>query len=173
MTIALRHFAPKKASRYIWELLRVIAAMCLLALSGPCSAQAAAPKISISWDAQSLSHNIGRADKMAWSANPRQDKEGFLSYGPYYNGARGSGPEGHVAMWQMAIDNNTADTPSRCVSKWSMPTLAGKSSRRARFCAPNGKPPTGSSGFRCLFGGTRAASTIAWSFAHGGMEHPL
>jgi hypothetical protein len=66
----------------------------------------ACPTAQLTWSAQALSHNIGRADGDGWSANIAQDEEGHLQYGPYTTQvAAGT----HTAVWNLMIDNNTAD----------------------------------------------------------------
>jgi hypothetical protein len=60
----------------------------------------------LSWSAQSLPHNIGRADADGWSANTVQDSAGFLQYGPYTTQVF---PGAHTAVWNLMIDNNTAN----------------------------------------------------------------
>jgi len=53
-----------------------------------------------------LGHRIGRADGEGWSANMQQDKEGFLSFGPYVKNLP-------LGAWKVSfpliIDNNSAD----------------------------------------------------------------
>jgi hypothetical protein len=61
--------------------------------------------VSQRWSAQSLPHQIGRADADGWSASTTQDVAGFLQYGPYTQVAAGA----HTAIWNLMIDNNTAD----------------------------------------------------------------
>ena len=55
---------------------------------------------------EQLSHKIGRRDGSAWSANLTQDKEGYLSDGPYLdNLAAGN----HRVTWRLKIDNKSMD----------------------------------------------------------------
>ncbi|MGK3988764.1 hypothetical protein WME99_37310 [Sorangium sp. So ce136] len=58
------------------------------------------------WSAQSLPHIIGRADGDGWSANVTQDPVGSLQYGPYTTQVP-AGP--HSAIWNLMIDNNSAN----------------------------------------------------------------
>ncbi|HEU4411666.1 MAG TPA: M57 family metalloprotease [Polyangiaceae bacterium] len=60
----------------------------------------------LSWSAQSLPHAVGRADADGWSANMSQDPVGHLQYGPYTADVT-AGP--HAAVWNLMIDNNTAN----------------------------------------------------------------
>ncbi len=60
----------------------------------------------LSWSAQSLPHQIGRAEADGWSANTSLDAAGFLQYGPYTTQVAAGA---HTAVWNLMIDNNTAD----------------------------------------------------------------
>ncbi|WP_437753664.1 M57 family metalloprotease [Sorangium sp. So ce1389] len=60
----------------------------------------------LSWTAQSLPHIIGRADADGWSANVAQDPVGYLQFGPYTTEITAGA---HTAVWNLMIDNNTAD----------------------------------------------------------------
>jgi predicted GH43/DUF377 family glycosyl hydrolase len=58
------------------------------------------------YEAESMNHQIGRADADGWSANTSQDNPGFLVYGPYASDI----PTGeNLACFKMSIDNNTMD----------------------------------------------------------------
>jgi len=58
------------------------------------------------YQAELMSHQIGRADGDGWSANVAQDDAGYLIYGPYAaNILAGE----RMAVFRMMIDNNTAD----------------------------------------------------------------
>ncbi|XXY51706.1 hypothetical protein WME91_11235 [Sorangium sp. So ce269] len=63
-------------------------------------------QLKLSWSAQSLPHIIGRVDADGWSANTAQDPVGYLQYGPYTTQVTGGA---HTALWNLMIDNNTAD----------------------------------------------------------------
>lgn len=58
------------------------------------------------YQAESLSHQIGRADGDGWSASTSQDNAGYLIYGPYANDIL-SGTR--IANFRMMIENNTSD----------------------------------------------------------------
>lgn len=63
-------------------------------------------QFSVSWEAQSLPHQIGYADSGGWAANVTLSP-GYLTYGPYTQ----SVPLGsRVGVWRMMIDvSNVAD----------------------------------------------------------------
>lgn len=65
------------------------------------------PSTALLFEAESdLQHQIGRADVDGWSANTRDDRTGFLSFGPYTT-AVPAGPQ--TATFRLLVDNNTAD----------------------------------------------------------------
>lgn len=55
------------------------------------------------FEAETLSHGIGRADADGWSANTADDSAGYLCYGPYTT-AIGGGP--NTASFRLLIDDN-------------------------------------------------------------------
>ncbi|WP_028543251.1 RHS repeat domain-containing protein [Paenibacillus taiwanensis] len=61
-----------------------------------------------SWrmDDPSVGHRIGRIEGESWAANTEQDKEGYLSYGPYVK-VLSAGT--WKVSWPLMIDNNSAD----------------------------------------------------------------
>lgn len=62
--------------------------------------------LQYSWSAQSLYHQLGRADGDGWSANMAQDPQGMMCYGPYTTVI----PPGPMdGVFQLMIDNNTSD----------------------------------------------------------------
>lgn len=63
--------------------------------------------VPLQWNAQnpSLGHQIGRADGGGWSASVT-DPQGFMQYGPY---TTLSNPGNYVALWTLAVDNNSAN----------------------------------------------------------------
>jgi hypothetical protein len=61
------------------------------------------------WNAQdpALGHVLGRADGDGWSVNVQQDSpNGWMQYGPYTTTVQ---PGDNLAVWNLLIDNNTAD----------------------------------------------------------------
>ncbi len=98
------------------------------------------PPTETKWtfEAESLFHQIGRADGPGWSANTGADASGFLVYGPY---TRAIAPGSRIARFRMKIDNNSADNLVVCtIDVYDADTgqiLAQKNVRRSHFPKAN------------------------------------
>jgi hypothetical protein len=95
----------------------------------------------LQWPAQNaaLGHQIGRTDSGGWSVNVTQDSPNlFMQYGPYTNTV----PAGdNVALWNLLIDNNSADNGSILILDVNDATtqtqIASRILTRQQFASPN------------------------------------
>lgn len=90
------------------------------------------------WQAESLPHQIGRADGDGWSASTDKDPAGYLVYGPYaeiLNAGRGC-----TARVRLMVDNTTAnDDPVVRIDAYDATAkkrLALRTIKRKQFAKP-------------------------------------